>query len=219
MRYKALLLVLVAVLLAAPTAARSPKIVLGKALDVKLFAGASAHQTIDATVRPIYVNGKLKEFTIGEPHDVTDTTFVIQQAFRVNDALPEDSAKVPTWRWQRGPWLVVDRTNGRISRLNLPDFDPYYSAAAWFRDMAAYCGTAESGQKLYAVVAQVQVKRPILRHPLGITASDDAPDSECTQPKWQRDPARVTFFPKRSQQVTFEIRGRAVEVGEAEKQP
>ena len=46
----------------------------------------------------------------------------------------------------------VDRLTGRVSQLNLPEFDPFYSTASWYRDYIAYCGVSEDGKKLYAVV-------------------------------------------------------------------
>ena len=56
-----------------------------------------------------YVDAKLREFTMGEPHDVTDRIFVVRRAYRVNDWLPDDPKSVPKWRWQRSGWLLVDR--------------------------------------------------------------------------------------------------------------
>ena len=60
-------------------------------------------------------------------------------------------------------WLPVDRLTGRVSQLNLPEFDPFYSTASWYRDYIAYCGVSEDGKKLYAVVAQVGRRKPILK--------------------------------------------------------
>ena len=96
-------------------------------------------------VRPLAVDGTLKEWTVGEAHDVTDRSFVIRRALRINDALPGEAAK---WTWQPGPWLLVDRVSGHITALHLPAFDPEISNAVWFRDYAAYCGvttTAKGG--------------------------------------------------------------------------
>jgi hypothetical protein len=50
--------------------------------------------------------------------------------------------------------LIADRAAGRITALNLPEFDPYYSSVSWYRDYAAYCGTSDDA-KLYAVVIQL----------------------------------------------------------------
>lgn len=107
------------------SAASKPHVVgFGKPLPVKLFIGPAEDKAIDITVRPLYVDSKLKEFTTGKQHDVTDREFVIRRAFRINDALPDDPRKSPTWIWQRGGWLLVDRSSGRITQLKLPDFDP-----------------------------------------------------------------------------------------------
>lgn len=181
-------------------------------MPVKLFIGTNEDKSIDLKVRPLLVDGKIKEFTTGESHEVTEQTFVIQRAYRVNDTLPDDPRQLPKWRWQRGTWLLVDRTNGHVSRLNLPDFDPYYSAVSWYRDFAAYCGTSQNGEKLFADVAQIGAKKPVVRHPLGNASLGEMPDSECDKPQWQRQPTRVTFLPKHAQKVSFEIHSKSVDV-------
>jgi hypothetical protein len=126
------------------------------------------------------------------------------------------------WQWQRGGWPLVDRLSGRVSPLSLPEFDPFYSTASWYRDYVAYCGVSEDrqkqdgqkedGQKRYAVVAQVGRRKPILKKALGEPAGSDEPDSECPAPAWERTPVRVTFQPAGSQKVMFSIRGRVVDV-------
>ena len=91
----------------------------------------------------------------GAPHEITERLFVVRRAFRVNDTLPGDEAAAPGWVWQRGGWLLVDRLTGHISAIALPEFDPYYSVASWYRDYAAYCGVSDDGKKLFAIVFQV----------------------------------------------------------------
>jgi hypothetical protein len=88
-------------------------------------------------VRPLFVDNVQKEWTVGEIHDVTDRSFVVRRALRINDSLPEEQ---PRWTWQPGPWLMIDRITGHVTALHLPDFDPQVSQIAWFRDYAAYCG-------------------------------------------------------------------------------
>ena len=108
----------------------------------RLRQPAKPADPITLKVRPLTVDGHQKEWTTGDAHDVTDRSFTIRRALRLNDALPGDAA--PRWSWQPGPWLLVDRTTGRITALHLPDFDAEVSDAVWFRDYAAYCGTAET---------------------------------------------------------------------------
>jgi len=126
--------------------------------------------------------------------------------------LPEEAGPTPRWRWQRGGWLLVDRVTGHITQINLPEFDPYYSLANWYRDYVAYCGVSDDGKKLYAIVAQLGRRKPILKKPLGEATASDTPDSECPAPAWQRQPARATFETREDQKVTYAIRGRAVDV-------
>ncbi len=184
----------------------------GKVMPVRLFIGPSEDKTVPMQVRALYVDSNLKEFTTGDPHDVTDRLFVIRRAFRVNDSLPTDQKKLPKWMWQRGGWLLVDRTSGRVSQINLPDFDPFYSDVAWYRDYAAYCGLSDDAEKLYADVVALGRKKPLLRKQLAAATNGEAPDSECAQPKWDRQPARVTFLPKNAPKFTFTLPDRSIEL-------
>jgi len=185
-------------------------ITFGKTSVVPWFVGTAEDKKLDLKIRALYVDTKLKEFTIGEPRDITDRVFVVRRAYRINDALPQDSKTSPKWKWQRGGWLLVDRQTGRVSQLALPQFDPFYSAASWYRDYVAYCGISDTGEKLYAVVAEIGRKRPLLSKPLGAAQNGDQPDSECDAPTWERPPVRVTFTPRNGQPFTYSIHGQTV---------
>ncbi len=167
-------------------------------------AGAKKDE-IELKVRPLVVDGKVKEWTTGEAHDVTDRSFAVRRAVRLNDALPTDH--VDRWVWQRGPWLLVDRTTGKVTALRLPDFDPAVSEAVWFRDYAAYCGVNASGKQLFAVVAQVEARRPLLARKLGAWDAADHPSPACAQAVWQREPLRVSFQPTGAAAVSFDLTG------------
>lgn len=198
--------------LAAGAAVKPHVISFGKPLPVKLFVGPNEDKSIDMKIRSLYVDGKIKEFTTGEPHDVTDRVFVVRKAFRVNDWLPEDEGVNHKWKWQRGGWLMVDRESGRVSSLSLPFFDPFYSVATWYRDYVAYCGMSDDATKVYAMVVQIGTKKPVLRRELGVAQNQDTPDSECAAPDWQRAPMRVTFAPASGQKMTFTIKGHAADI-------
>ena len=207
-----LALFVVVLCIAGGEAATIPKahvITFGKWMSVK-WPDAAGKKLLDLKVRPLYVDTRLKEYTTGATHELTDRLFAVRRAFRVNDALPEENAL--HWQWQRGGWLLVDRVSGKVSQLSLPEFDPFYSTASWYRDYVAYCGVSEDGKKLYAVVMQVGRRKPILKKAAGEPAGDDAPDSECPAPTWERAPARVTFQPDDTQKLLFSIRGRVVDI-------
>jgi len=190
-------------------AASKPHVVsLGKPVLVKLLLGPAEEKTLDITVRPLYVDAKLKDFTTGEPHDVTDREYVIRRAYRINDSLPDDQRKTPKWLWQRGGWLLVDRMSGKISLIKLPDFDPFYSEVSWYRDYAAYCGITSSGERVNAVVAEIGGRKPLFRKELGKNSMGDAADSNCSAPRWERQPSRVTFLPKTGDKFTVNVSGR-----------
>jgi len=174
------------------------------------WPNATGEKLLDLRVRSLFVDARLKEYTTGTPHELTDRLFVVRRVFRINDALPAEAAS--HWQWQRGSWLLVDRLTGRVSQLNLPEFDPFYSTASWYRDYVAYCGLSDDGKKLYAIVAQVGRHKPILKKDVGEPGGDDDPDSECPPPAWERRPIRVTFVPDVEQKVVFTIRSRVVDV-------
>ncbi len=192
--------------------AKTHVITFGKTVNVQWFV--TPEKSLPISVRPLYVDGKLREFTLGDPHDVTDGSFVVRRAYRINDYLPEDQKKVPVWKWQRGDWLLVNRRTGNVSAINLPDFDPFYSVVSWYRDYAAYCGVVDEGAKVSALVVQLGNKKPVMRKPLAAAKAGDQPDSECPAPKWQRDPTRVTFEPAGGPALTVDVRGRSADIAE-----
>jgi hypothetical protein len=197
-------------------------------------AGAKADET-SLRIRALLVDGRVSEWTTGEAHDVTDRSFVVRRALRINDFLPGDGAKdaaqntasgakerhpvdhspidrspVDHWVWQRGPWLLVDRIMGHVTALKLPDYDPGVSQVAWFRDYAAYCGVTASGKSLYAKVAQIGVRKAVLSKKLAVydaeeRGADAAP--VCGVVEWQREPMRVTFHPSGREAASFDLVG------------
>lgn len=190
-------------------------IAFGKWTSAK-WPNATGKKMLDLKVRALLVDARIKEYTTANPHEVTDRLFVVRRVFRINDALPGENAA--HWQWQRGGWLLVDRLTGRISQLNLPEFDPFYSTASWYRDYIAYCGVSDDGKKLYAIVAQVGRRKPILKKDAGEAGGDADPDSECPPPAWERNPLRVTFQPDDNHKLVFSLRNRVVDVvNEAEE--
>jgi len=213
MRKPALLLLFVAFCTFSSFGAGKPHVIsFGSRTPVKLFLGPDENRTTPITVRTLIVDGKIREFTTGEAHDVTDRIFVVRRAFRINNNLPTDEKKVPNWMWQLGGWLMVDRLTGRVSQINLTEFDPFYSNATWFRDYAAYCGINETTDKLYAIVMQLGRKKPILRRELGKTSHGDDPGDDCSAPTWEKKPTRVTFLPKQGEKITVQVFGHSADV-------
>jgi len=234
--------VFVAILLAAFSAIAAPvsaaprkthTVVLGAVRKVPYSktgdpSGAAAGE--DALkIRALLVDGVLKEWTTGDMHDVTDRSFVVRRVIRLNDALPTDrfqerpAAAAERWVWQRGPWLLVDRTTGHVTALHLPDYDPGVSQVSWFRDYAAYCGVTASGKSLYAVVAQLAVRKAVLAKKLAAFNSESAAGPACAAPDWQREPLRISFHPAGKDAVSYDfVPGSAVLVddsGDEEEAP
>jgi hypothetical protein len=200
-----LLAALAGILLGWSSALAAPKqhvITFGRWISAK-WPDASGEKMLDLKVRPLLVDTRVKEYTTGSPHEATDRLFVVQRVSRINDALPGETA--PRWQWQRGGWLLVDRLTGRVSPLSLPEFDPYYSTASWYRDYVAYCGVSEDGKKVYAMVAQIGRRKPLLK-------SEAEPEPECIAPAWERNPMRVTFRMNDRHKVVFGVRRRVVDV-------
>ena len=171
-------------------------------------AGASAGEE-ELRIRALMVDGALKEWTTGDAHDVTDRSFAVRRAIRLNDSLPTDprdsADKSGHWVWQRGPWMLVDRVTGRVAALRLPDYDPGVSQVAWFRDYAAYCGVTATGKSLFAVVAQVAARKPVLAKKLSSFDPENHKDPACAATQWQREPLRITFHPTDREPVSYDI--------------
>jgi hypothetical protein len=187
-------------------------------------ASAAAGESV-LDIRALLVDGVLKEWTTGEAHDVTDRSFVVRRVIRLNDALPTDDKpgstdktslekanlekasheKASQWVWQRGPWLLVDRAAGHVTALRLPDYDPGVSQVSWFRDYAAYCGITASGKSLYAVVAQIAARKPVLAKKLAAFDVDNHADPVCAPADWQREPLRIAFHPSGTNAISYDI--------------
>jgi len=72
---------------------------------------ATGKKLLDLKVRPLLVDTRIKEYTTGNPHELTDRLFVVRRAFRVNDALPADNAT----RWQSARRLAAGGSRHRTS--------------------------------------------------------------------------------------------------------
>ena len=191
-------------------AATKPHVIaFGKWTSTK-WLNATGEKMLDLKVRTLLMDARIKEYTTGNPHEVTDRLFVVRRVFRINDALPGENAA--RWQWQRGGWLLVDRLTGRISQLNLPEFDAFYSTGSWYRDYIAYCGVSDDGKKLFTMVAQIGRRKLILKKDAGEPGGDSDPDSECPAPTWERSPLRVTFQPDDDHKLVFSLRNRVVDV-------
>jgi len=195
---------LVALCLPNAAAASKPHVIgLGKTISVASDPKDPKPATFK--IRPLSVDGRVREYTIGPGHEVTDRWFVIRRAFRMNDSLPDE--QLARWLWHRGGWLLVDRLTGRISPVNLPEFDALRSEVTWYRDYAAYCGISDDGEKVFTVVAQLNRRKPLLRKALSLDQqpSESEPLSPCPAPVWQRSPARVTFEVHGQPKQTFSV--------------
>jgi hypothetical protein len=182
-------------------------------------AGALATEN-QLRVRPLLVDDKVKEWTTGESHAITDRTFVVRRALRLNDALPGEKAE--HWVWQRGPWLMIDRAKGSVTALHLPDYDPAISKVVWFRDYAAYCGLTASGKQLYAVVTQITARKPVLAKKLSAWSPGESQPPPCAAALWQREPLRVTFQQSGATAVSYDLVGLSavlVEDGDGNDEP
>jgi hypothetical protein len=116
----------------------------------------------------------------------------------------------------------VDRTTGHITALHLPDFDNEVSEAVWYRDYAAYCGTASTAKGgLFASVAQLGARRAVVQKPIGKWPQTVPPDPVCKLAQWQRAPMRVTLQASNGEPMTFDVVGTAslIEDGDADDTP
>jgi hypothetical protein len=173
-------------------------------------------ETTSLKIRALFVDTRQREWTMGDAHDVTDRSFTVRRVLRINDRLPGEPAD--RWVWQPGPWLLVDRVTGRIGAVHLPDFDPVVSDVAWFRDFAAYCGTAQTAKGgLFADIVQIGVRKAVARKQIGAWPQAGRAFPVCKTAEWERLPMRVTLQAVGGEPSTFAVVGSAaiVEEGDA----
>ena len=157
-------------------------------------------------VRPLIVDERQREWTMGEIHEVTDRTFAVRRVLHVNDSLPNE--REPHFAWEPGPWLLVDRVTGHITALHLPDFDSAVSNVVWFRDYAAYCGIAATVKGgLFAIVAQLGARRAIVSRQIAPWPQPNHFIPVCQPAQWQRTPMRVTIKQTGGETFTFDVVG------------
>jgi hypothetical protein len=92
----------------------------------------------------IVVDGRLREYTLGPPQEITDRLFVVRRAFRVNDSLAQDSASPAPG--SGGPCYLTSR---KLLYRNSPLLFRRQLAPG----LLAYCGVSDEGTKPHAVVA------------------------------------------------------------------
>jgi hypothetical protein len=185
-------------------------------------AGAGPTETTRKPRAPL-LDGRVSEWTTGDALDITDRSFVVRGALPINDSLPgEKTGDKPTpdhWVWQRGPWLLVDRVSGHGTALKLPDYNPASSQVAWFRDYAAYCGITATGKSLYAVVAQIGVRKLVLSKRLTAFDVKNHPWPVWEPPEWQREPLKVTFLPAGREAASYDLVGGSAVMVEQDDEP
>ena len=189
----------VVVLLVTAAGARADHVVaMGAWQSIKLASGQ------EIKVRPVVVDGRIKEYSTGPVHTVSPDLFVVRRAYRLNDALASDPPKPARWTWQLDGWMSVNKSTGHISELKLPEFDLHNSDVSWFRDYAAYCGVAEDGSVHYMMIFQLGKRKPVLKKELY--------GKSCAAPIWERDPSRVTFQPPGGATVKFIVNDSGAEL-------
>jgi hypothetical protein len=72
--------IFVLLLAVAPAFARQHQITWGKWLPVKWFVGPTDDKVQPMNVRGLYVDGHVKDFTTGQPYEVTERLFVVRRA-------------------------------------------------------------------------------------------------------------------------------------------
>ena len=174
--------------------------------------------TTTLKVRPLIVDERQREWTVGEIHEVTDRTFAVRRALRLNDALANE--REARWVWQPGPWLLVDRITGRIAALHLPEFDAGVSNVVWYRDYGAYCGVGGKGG-LFVVVAQLGARRAVVSKQVANWPQNNHFIPVCKAAEWSRMPVRVTLKVTGGEEFSFNIVGSMslIEDGEEAEVP
>jgi len=144
-------------------ASKSHVVTLGKWQTVKWVFGASDGATLELKVPGILVDGNLKEYAVGQTHEVPRNGSWLAGHSASTTRLPVKIRR-NNGVGNAGGWLLVDRASGRISTVTLPLMDSFYSVYSvdtWYRDYVAYCGVSEDGRKVFAVVTQLGRRKPL----------------------------------------------------------
>jgi hypothetical protein len=73
-----------------------------------------------------------------------------------------------------------------------------------------------TGKSLYAMVAQVAGRKPVLAKKLAAFDAENHADPVCGAAEWQREPLKITFHPAGKDGVSFDVvPGSAVLVEES----
>ncbi len=100
---------------------------------------------------------------------------------------------------------------------------PRFRHVVWFRDYAAYCGLTASGKQLYAVVAQIAARKPVMAKKLSPwSPGENQPPACAAASVWQREPLQVTFQPSGAAAVSYDLVGLSavlVEDGDGNEEP
>ena len=165
-------------------------------------------------IRPLVVDGKIREWVTGDTHDVTERSFVARRVLHVNDTLPAENTR--RWVWQPASWILVDRTSGRVTALHLPEFDSSISDVVWYRDYAAYCGIHSTAKatSLSAEVWQIGARRAALSKVVGPWPQKERVRPVCLAATWQREPMRVTLKPNGGDAVVYDVVGTSAQLVE-----
>ena len=86
-------------------------------MTVKWMVGPEQKSSVDLKIRGLYIDGQVREFTVGAAHDITEKIFAVQSATRINDALPQETGATAHWQWERSGWLLVNRETGHVAAL------------------------------------------------------------------------------------------------------
>jgi len=195
------LLIFCAFVATAFAAPRQHTVVLGKWHTVQITQESGTAE--QGRMRRLIIDERTREYTTGNPHQISERLFVIRRLQRVNDSLPEEDSHKPRWIWRVDGWISVDRQTGHVAVLNLPAFDPETSQVNWYRDYAAYCGSSDDGSKTYMLVVQLAKRKPVLKK--------EITGPLCPAPDWERNPSRVTFIVA-GQKSTFAVNARGADL-------
>jgi hypothetical protein len=88
----------------------------GKWISIRVTEDGDEPKAIDLKVRALLVDGRMKEFTAGVPHDVTDRTFTVQRVYRLNDSLHRIQARSTGYgNVVVGCWSIASRARCKRS--------------------------------------------------------------------------------------------------------
>ena len=186
-------------------------------------AGAGPEETT-LKIRALLVDGRVSEWTTGDAHDVTDRSFVVRRALRINDSLPNDRPGESPQPATTEPLGLAARPVAARGSRKRPCHGPQAARlrsgqrARWLvsRLRGLLRSNRDGQEPLCSRGADWGAQARAGEEALAFDA-ENHPWPVCELPEWQREPLKVTFHPAGRDPAGLDLVGGSAVAGGRER--